>query len=128
MGNNALEQVAAELDDSYGWQEMPDGRIAVWRYYRQRLLRPATYWEPEEYTEEASDVLYLTLKDRVISVHTEEGNLVDSFLAYGEEEEGNECEDDSDRAAMLGEILDPRIPYRDLQEEYDEACAEYYID
>ena len=49
-----LKTLAAGLDDTFEWWGNQDS-ITVCRWYGQKLLRQATYWEPAEYTEETSE-------------------------------------------------------------------------
>ena len=53
-----LHELAKQLDDTYEVVSLSkDGSIEVCRWYGQKLLRQATYWEPAEYTEETSETL-----------------------------------------------------------------------
>ena len=45
-----LHELAKQLDDTYEVGLYQDGSIEVCRWYGQKLLRQATYWEPEEWS------------------------------------------------------------------------------
>lgn len=62
-----------------------------------------------------------------ITVRTECGVLLDSFPAFGEDAEGNYCEDDADRASILQDILDDKLEARDVCAEEREARDEAMI-
>ena len=117
--NLNLEQLAAGLDsDTFGWQTKGDS-IEVWRWYGQRMTRPATYWEPAEYTDETSETLPVKAEGSVVIILNDEGKELDR------EDFGDYYE--SDWAGILADMLDAYIPYRDLQKEADEAYTEWLI-
>ena len=107
--NLNLEQLAAGLDsDTFGWQTKGDS-IEVWRWYGQRMTRPATYWEPAEYTNETSESVFVRAEGYTVIISDENGKEIDR--------------DDS-----LADMIDAQIPWRDLQKEADEAYGEWLID
>lgn len=119
MTNMNLKALAAELDDTFGWQAKEDGSLVVCRYYGQRLLRHATLEEPAEYTEVESPLTYIRADGSVVILADEDGKELTSedFADYYE----------SDWAGILADMLDAYIPYRDLQKEADEAYTEWLI-
>ena len=114
-----LKTLAAELDDTFGWQAKDDGSLVVCRYYGQRLLRHATLEEPAEYTEVESPLTYIRADGSVVILADEDGKELtrEDFGDYYE----------SDWAGMLAEMIDAQIPWRDLQKEADEAYGEWLI-
>jgi len=116
--NLNLKTLAAGLDDTFEWWSNQDG-ITVCRWYGQKLLRQATYWEPAEYTEEASETLTVKAEGSIVIILNDEGRELDR------EDFGDYYE--SDWAGILADMIDAQIPYRDLQKEADEAYTEWLI-
>ncbi|WP_314064348.1 hypothetical protein [Cardiobacterium hominis] len=116
--NLNLKTLAAGLDDTFEWWSNQDG-ITVCRWYGQKLLRQATYWEPAEYTEETSETLTVKAEGSIVIILNDAGKELDR------EDFGDYYE--SDWAGMLAEMIDAQIPYRDLQAEADEAYSEWLI-
>lgn len=115
-----LHELAKQLDDTYEVVSLSkDGSIEVCRWYGQKLLRQATYWEPAEYTEETSETLTVKAEGSVVILYDEEGKEIDrdDFNDYYEE----------DHADTLADMIDAQIPWRDLQKEADEAYGEWLI-
>lgn len=115
-----LHELAKRLDDTYEVVSLSkDGSITVCRWYGQKLLRQATYWEPAEYTEETSETLTVKAEGSIVIILNDEGRELDreDFGEYHEE----------DHAGFLADMLDAYIPYRDLQKEADEAYSEWLI-
>lgn len=117
--NLNLKTLAAELDDTYEVGLYQDGSIEVCRWYGQKLLRQATYWEPAEYTEETSETLTVKAEGSVVIILNDEG------LELDREDFGDYYE--SDWAGILADMIDAQIPWRDLQKEADEAYSEWLI-
>lgn len=118
--NLNLEQLAAGLDsETFDWQTKGDS-IEVWRWYGQRMTRPATYWEPAEYTNETSESVFVRAEGYTVIISDENGKEIDrdDFSDYYEE----------DHADALADMIDAQIPWRDLQKEADEAYGEWLID
>ena len=113
-----LETLAAGLDDTFEWWG-GESEITVCRWYGQKLLRQATYWEPAEYTEEASETLTVKAEGSIAIILNDEGRELDR------EDFGNFYE--ADHAGILADMIDAQIPYRDLQKEADEAYSEWLI-
>ena len=106
MTNLNLKTLAAGLDDTFErWGNQ--GSITVCRWYGQKLLRQATYWEPAEYTEETSETLTVKAEGSIVIILDDEGRELDreDFSEYHEE----------DHAGILADMIDAQIPYRDLQ-------------
>jgi len=114
-----LHELAKQLDDTYEVGLYQDGSIEVCRWYGQKLLRQATYWEPAEYTEETSETLTVKAEGSVVIILNDEGRELDR------EDFGDYYE--SDWVGILAGMLDAYIPYRDLQKEADEAYSEWLI-
>ncbi|MFC2303925.1 MAG: hypothetical protein ACFNT5_01900 [Cardiobacterium hominis] len=114
-----LHELAKQLDDTYEVGLYQDGSIEVCRWYGQKLLRQATYWEPAEYTEETSETLTVKAEGSIVIILNDEGRELDR------EDFGDYYE--SDWAGILADMLDAYIPYRDLQKEADEAYSEWLI-
>jgi len=114
-----LHELAKQLDDTYEVGLYQDGSIEVCRWYGQKLLRQATYWEPAEYTEETSETLTVKAEGSIVIILNDAGKELDR------EDFGDYYE--SDWAGMLAEMIDAQIPYRDLQAEADEAYSEWLI-
>ena len=115
-----LKTLAAGLDDTYEVASLSkDGSIEVCRWYGQKLLRQATYWEPAEYTEEASETLTVKAEGSTVIILDDAGKELDreDFSEYHEE----------DHAGILADMIDAQIPWRDLQKEADEAYSEWLI-
>lgn len=115
-----LKTLAAGLDDTYEVASLSkDGSIEVCRWYGQKLLRQATYWEPAEYTEEASETLTVKAEGSIVIILDDAGKELDreDFSEYHEE----------DHAGILADMIDAQIPWRDLQKEADEAYSEWLI-
>lgn len=115
-----LHELAKQLDDTYEVVSLSkDGSVEVCRWYGQKLLRQATYWEPAEYTEEASETLTVKAEGSIVIILNDEGKELnrDDFSDYYEE----------DHADALADMIDAQIPYRDLQKEADEAYTEWMI-
>lgn len=118
--NLNLKTLAAGLDDTYEVTRLcKDGSIEVCRWYGQKLLRQATYWEPAEYTEETSETLTVKAEGSIVIILNDEGRELDR------EDFGDYYE--ADHAGILADMLDAYIPYRDLQKEADEAYTEWLI-
>ena len=115
-----LHELAKQLDDTYEVGLYQDGSITVCRWYGQKLLRQATYWEPAEYTEETSETLTVKAEGSIVIILNDEGRELDR------EDFGDYYE--ADHAGILADMLDAYIPYRDLQKEADEAYGEWLID
>ena len=113
-----LKTLAAGLDDTFEWWG-GESEITVCRWYGQKLLRQATYWEPAEYTEETSETLTVKAEGEVVVFYNEDGKEL-TREDFGEM-------DESSHASLLEEILNELIPYRDLQKEADEAYDEWLI-
>ena len=113
-----LHELAKQLDDTFEWWGNQDG-ITVCRWYGQKLLRQATYWEPAEYTEETSENLTVEAEGSIVILYDEEGKELDR------EDFGDYYE--SDWAGILAGMIDAQVPYRDLQKEADEAYTEWMI-
>lgn len=113
-----LKTLAAGLDDTFGWWG-GESEITVCRWYGQKLLRQATYWEPAEYTEETSETLTVKADGSVVIILNDEGRELDreDFSEYHEE----------DHTGILADMIDAQIPWRDLQKEADEAYDEWLI-
>ena len=118
MTNLNLKTLAAWLDDTFGWWGN-EKKITVCRWYGQKLLRQATYWEPAEYTEETSETLTVKAEGSIVIILNDEGHELDR------EDFGDYYE--SDWAGILADMLDAYIPDRDLQKEADEAYGEWLI-
>ena len=115
-----LHELAKQLDDTYEVTRLcKDGSITVCRWYGQKLLRQATYWESAEYTEEASETLTVKAEGSIVIILNDEGRELDR------EDFGDYYE--SDWAGTLADMIDAQIPYRDLQKEADEAYDEWLI-
>lgn len=114
-----LHELAKQLDDTYEVGLYQDGSIEVCRWYGQKLLRQATYWEPEEWSEEVSESVFVKAEGSVVIILDDAGKELDR------EDFGNFYE--SDWAGILADMLDAYIPYRDLQKEADEAYSEWLI-
>ena len=114
-----LHELANQLDDTFAVWLYQDGRIEVERNYNQRLLRNATNWEPEEYTEETSESITVKAEGEIVIFYNGDTELT--------REDFGEMYEDS-HASLLEEILDSIIPWRDLQKEADEAYGEWLID
>ena len=115
-----LHELAKQLDDTYEVVSLSkDGSIEVCRWYGQKLLRQATYWEPAEYTEETSENLTVEAEGSIVILYDEEGKELDR------EDFGDYYE--SDWAGILAGMIDAQVPYRDLQKEADEAYTEWMI-
>ena len=113
-----LKTLAAGLEDTFGWWG-GESEITVCRWYGQKLLRQATYWEPAEYTEEASETLTVKAEGSIVFILNDEGRELDR------EDFGDYYE--SDWAGILADMLDAYIPYRDLQKEADDDYADWLI-
>lgn len=113
-----LKTLAAGLDDTFEWWG-GESEITVCRWYGQKLLRQATYWEPAEYTEETSETLTVKAEGSIVIILNDEGRELDR------EDFGDYYE--SDWAGILADMLDAYIPYRDLQKEADETYSEWLI-
>ena len=113
-----LKTLAAGLDDTFEWGG-GESEITVCRWYGQKLLRQATYWGPEEYTEEASETLTVKAEGSIVIILDDAGKELDreDFSEYHEE----------DHAGILADMIDAQIPWRDLQKEADEAYSEWLI-
>ena len=116
--NLNLKTLATQLDDTFGWWGNQDS-ITVCRWYGQKLLRQATYWEPAEYTEETSETLTVKAEGSVVIILDDAGKELDreDFSEYHEE----------DHAGILADMIDAQIPYRDLQKEADDDYADWLI-
>jgi len=114
-----LKTLAAGLDDTFEWWGNQDS-ITVCRWYGQKLLRQATYWEPAEYTEETSEDITVKAEGSIVIILDDAGKELDreDFSEYHEE----------DHAGILADMIDAQIPWRDLQKEADEAYGEWLID
>lgn len=115
--NLNLKTLAAGLDGTFEW--WGESEITVCRWYGQKLLRQATYWEPAEYTEETSETLTVKAEGSVVIILDDAGKELDreDFSEYHEE----------DHAGILADMIDAQIPWRDLQKEADEAYSEWLI-
>ncbi|WP_454993705.1 hypothetical protein [Cardiobacterium hominis] len=113
-----LHELAKQLDDTFEWWGNQDG-ITVCRWYGQKLLRQATYWEPAEYTEETSEDITVKAEGSIVIILDDAGKELDreDFSEYHEE----------DHAGILADMIDAQIPWRDLQKEADEAYSEWLI-
>lgn len=113
-----LKTLAAGLDDTFEWLG-GESEITVCRWYGQKLLRQATYWEPEEWSEEVSESVFVKAEGSIVIILNDEARELDR------EDFGNFYE--SDWAGILADMIDAQIPYRDLQKEADEAYSEWLI-
>jgi hypothetical protein len=113
-----LKTLAAGLDDTFGWWGNQDS-ITVCRWYGQKLLRQATYWEPAEYTEETSETLTVKAEGSIVIILDDAGKELDR------EDFGDYYE--SDWAGILADMIDAQISYRDLQKEADDDYADWLI-
>lgn len=104
--NLNLKTLATQLDDTFEWWG-GESEITVCRWYGQKLLRQATYWEPAEYTEEASENLTVKAEGSIVIILNDEGRELDR------EDFGDYYE--ADHAGILAGMIDAQIPYRDLQ-------------
>lgn len=113
-----LKTLAAGLDGTFEWWGNQDS-ITVCRWYGQKLLRQATYWEPEEWSEEVSESVFVKAEGSIVIILNDEGRELDreDFSEYHEE----------DHAGILADMIDAQIPWRDLQKEADEAYSEWLI-
>lgn len=113
-----LKTLAAGLDDTFEWWGNQDS-ITVCRWYGQKLLRQATYWEPEEWSEEVSESVFVKAEGSIVIILDDAGKELDreDFSEYHEE----------DHAGILADMIDAQIPWRDLQKEADEAYNEWLI-
>ena len=102
-----LHELAKQLDDTYEVGLYQDGSIEVGRWYGQKLLRQATYWEPEEWSEEVSESVFVKAEGSVVIILDDAGEELDR------EDFGDYYE--SDWAGILAGMIDAQIPYRDLQ-------------
>ena len=102
-----LHELAKQLDDTHELGMYQDGSSEVCRWYGQKQLRQATYWEPAEYTEETSENLTVKADGSVVIILNDEGRELDR------EDFGDYYE--SDWAGILAGMVDAQIPYRDLQ-------------
>ena len=118
MTNLNLKTLAAGLDDTFGWWGN-EKEITVCRWYGQKLLRQATYWEPEEWSEEVSEIVFVKAEGSIVIILDDAGKELDreDFSEYHEE----------DHAGILADMIDAQIPWRDLQKEADEAYGEWLI-
>ena len=118
MTNLNLKTLAAGLDDTFEWWGNQDS-ITVCRWYGQKLLRQATYWEPEEWSEEVSESVFVKAEGSIVIILDDAGKELDreDFSEYHEE----------DHAGILADMIDAQIPWRDLQKEADEAYSEWLI-
>ena len=116
--NLNLKTLAAGLDDTFEWWG-GESDITVCRWYGQKLLRQATYWEPAEYTEETSEDITVKAEGSIVIILNDEDRELDreDFSEYHEE----------DHAGILADMIDAQIPCRDLQKEADEAYSEWLI-
>ncbi|WP_455001560.1 hypothetical protein [Cardiobacterium hominis] len=115
-----LHELAKQLDDTYEVTRLcKDGSIEVCRWYGQKLLRQATYWEPEEWSEEVSESVFVKAEGSIVIILNDEGRELDR------EDFGDYYE--SDWAGILADMIDAQIPWRDLQKEADEAYGEWLI-
>ena len=116
--NLNLKTLAAGLDDTFEWWGNQDS-ITVCRWYGQKLLRQATYWEPEEWSEEVSESVFVKAEGSIVIILDDAGKDLDreDFSEYHEE----------DHAGILADMIDAQIPWRDLQKEADEAYSEWLI-
>ena len=82
-----LKTLAAGLDDTFEWWG-GESEITVCRWYGQKLLRQATYWGPEEYTEEASETLTVKAEGSIVIILDDAGKELDreDFSEYHEED------------------------------------------
>lgn len=113
-----LKTLAAGLDNTFGWWG-GESEITVCRWYGQKLLRQATYWEPEEWSEEVSESVFVKAEGSIVIILDDAGKELDreDFSEYHEE----------DHAGILADMIDAQIPWRDLQKEADEAYSEWLI-
>lgn len=118
MTNLNLKTLAAGLDDTFEWWG-GESEITVCRWYGQKLLRQATYWEPEEWSEEVSESFFVKAEGSIVIILDDAGKELDreDFSEYHEE----------DHAGILADMIDVQIPWRDLQKEADEAYSEWLI-
>ena len=114
-----LKALAAELDDTFGWQAKDDGSLVVCRYYGQRLLRHATLEEPAEYSEVESPYTIVKVEGYTVILCDEAGRELarENFDDYYE----------SDWAGMLAEMIDAVNPWRDIWQEWQDGKAEAAI-
>jgi hypothetical protein len=115
--NLNLKTLAAGLDPTFEW--WGESEITVCRWYGQKLLRQATYWEPEEWSEEVSESVFVKAEGSIVIILDDAGKELDR------EDFGDYYE--SDWSGILADMLDAYIPYRDLQKEADEAYGEWLI-
>ena len=113
-----LKTIAAGLDPTFEWWG-GESEITVCRWYGQKLLRQATYWEPEEWSEEVSESVFVKAEGSIVIILDDAGKELDreDFSEYHEE----------DHAGILADMIDAQIPWRDLQKEADEAYSEWLI-
>ena len=116
--NLNLEALTAQLnEETFGWQRKGE-QIEIWRWYGQRLIREATYWEPAEYTEEVSESVFAKAEGSIVIISDEDRELTrEDFGDYYE----------SDWVEMLAEMIDAFIPWRDLAAEWEEGRTERAI-
>lgn len=116
--NMNLKTLAAGMDDTFEWWG-GESEITVCRWYGQKLLRQATYWEPEEWSEEVSESVFVKAEGSIVIILDDAGKELDreDFSEYHEE----------DHAGILADMIDAQIPWRDLQKEADEAYGEWLI-
>jgi hypothetical protein len=113
-----LKTLAAGLDGTFEWWGNQDS-ITVCRWYGQKLLRQATYWEPEEWSEEVSESVFVKAEGSIVIILNDEGRELDR------EDFGDYYE--SDWAGILADMIDAQISYRDLQKEADDDYADWLI-
>ena len=116
--NLNIKTLAAGMDDTFEWWG-GESEITVCRWYGQKLLRQATYWEPEEWSEEVSESVFVKAEGSIVIILDDAGKELDreDFSEYHEE----------DHAGILADMIDAQIPWRDLQKEADEAYGEWLI-
>ena len=127
MNTLNLEALAAGLDsETFDWQTKGDS-IEVWRWYGQRLLREATYWEPAEYTDEVSESVFLKAEGYTVIICDEQGKELERLDFSDCFEDDDDSDDYGDLPDDLADAISQYIPWRDLQKEADEAYGEWLI-
>lgn len=122
----AITALAAALrGNDYGYSADGD-TLTVWREYGQRFLRHATREEPAEYTEETSEYLTVKIEGDSYILRGEDGGIIHSEAVF--EEDNTEKDQNYICVDNIVEVIDDRIPFRDLEAEYYEAIADYFAE
>ena len=125
--NLNLKTLAAGLDsETFDWQTKGDS-IEVWRWYGQRLLREATYWEPAEYTDEVSESVFLKAEGYTVIICDEQGKELERLDFSDCFEDDDDSDDYGDLPDELADAIERHNPYRDIAAEYEEGRWEQAI-